>query len=378
MSSVKACGPEPSGFRGEGSGPVLRYADIIPGRAVTLKEKNMRKLNDKTNTEVSENVTRDEFPMTVRKADAGAEFGIHELDGVSLEVPVFDTSCQYLAEPATDYVFNTGLLRNLLSFLGKSSGDALYLYGPSGCGKTSMVIQAAAVLKWPTVSLTVNGRFELADLIGHPTIVKNELVFVYGALARAMKYGYILILNEIDLADAAELSGLNDVLEGRNLVVIQNNGEVIKPHPSFRLVVTANTCGRGSRGTYHGTQLLNAAFLDRFRFIGCDYMSSEEELKLLKKVVPDADEGLLSGMVKVASEIRKSHLDPVPNHVYMSVPMSTRALVRWAKLTAEYSYESDPADAALVHAFTGRLSEEERAYVTRLKFDIMTGDTVNP
>lgn len=323
--------------------------------------------------------TRDGFPLSVRHADAGAEFGLKELKGVSLDVPVFTESCQYLPVPKDDYVFNPGLLRNILSFLGRSAGDALYLHGPSGCGKTSMVIQTAAVLKWPVVSLTVNGRFELADLIGHPTIVKNELVFVHGALARAMKYGYILILNEIDVADAAELSGLNDVLEGRSLVVIQNNGEVIKPHPCFRLVVTANTCGRGSRGTYHGTQLLNAAFLDRFRFIGCDYMSSEEELKLLKEVVPDMDEGLLSGMVKVASEIRKSHLDPMPNHVYMSIPMSTRALVRWAKLTAEYSsYESDPADAALVHAFTGRLSEEERAYVTRLKFDVMAGDTVNP
>jgi cobaltochelatase CobS len=317
------------------------------------------------------NVTQDGFPSSVRHVDAGVEFGLKELKGVCLDVPVFDKSSQYLSVPKDDYVFNPEQLRNILSFLGRSSDDALYLYGPSGCGKTSMIMQTAAVLKWPVVSLTINGRFELADLIGHPTIVKNELVFVHGALARAMKYGYILILNEIDVADAAELSGLNDVLEGRNLVVIQNNGEVIKPHPCFRLVVTANTCGRGSKGTYHGTQLLNAAFLDRFRFIGCDYMSHKEELELLRKVV-NMDDKVLSDMVKVASEIRKSHLDPKPNHVYMSVPMSTRALVRWAKLASEYSsYESSPVAVALVHAFSGRLSEEERCYVTRLASDIM-------
>ena len=319
------------------------------------------------------NVTGDGFPLTVRRVDAGVEFGLKELKGVSLEVPVYDESCQYLQEQKKDYVFNTNFLRNILSFLGNSSGDALYLHGPSGCGKTSMIIQTAAVLKWPVVSLTINGRFELADLIGHPTIINKDLVFVHGPLARAMKYGYILILNEIDVADAAELSGLNDVLEGRSLVVIQNNGEVIQPHPNFRLVVTANTCGRGSKGSYHGTQLLNAAFLDRFRFIGCDYMSQKEELKLLKKVA-DLEEGVLSGMVKVASEIRKSHLDPVPNHVYMSVPMSTRALVRWAKLASEYSYESDSVAVALVHAFSGRLSEEERTYVTRLASDVMGGE----
>ncbi len=337
----------------------------------------MRKSYDKTETEMSENVTRDEASLSVRKADIGAEFGLDGLKGVSIEVPVFDENCQYLVKQQNDYVFDEHMLRHIVSFLGKSSGDALYLYGPSGCGKTSMVMQTAAVLKWPVVSLTINGRFELSDLIGHPTIVSNELVFVHGPLARAMKYGYILILNEIDLADAAELSGLNDVLEGRNLVVIQNNGEVIKPHPDFRMVVTANTCGRGSRGTYHGTQLLNAAFLDRFRFIRCDYMSHDEELKLLELVAPELDAGLLSDMVKVASEIRKSHLDPMPNHIYMSVPMSTRTLVRWATLTVAYSYESDPIDAALLHAFAGRLSEEESSYVLRLKSDVMAGVTDN-
>ena len=39
--------------------------------------------------------------------------------------------------------------------------------------------------------------------------------FIYGPLARAMKSGGILLLNEVDLCDPAQLSGLNDVLEGR-------------------------------------------------------------------------------------------------------------------------------------------------------------------
>ncbi len=46
--------------------------------------------------------------------------------------------------------------------------------------------------------------------------------FVYGALATAMREGHVLLINEIDLMNPAELSGLNDVLEGRPLVISAN------------------------------------------------------------------------------------------------------------------------------------------------------------
>ncbi len=336
----------------------------------------MRKDNDPTPYLEEENIPGDFAPAGHREVDAGAAFGMEELRGTAIRTPVFDERCEYLAAVRENYVFDAPLLRFLLSFLGRPAGDALYLHGPSGCGKTSAVIQTAAVLRWPAVSLTLNGRFELADLIGHPAIVKDRLVFVHGPLARAMKHGYILVLNELDLADAAELSGLNDVLEGRSLVVIQNNGEVIRPHPDFRLIVTANTRGTGNRSSFHGTQLLNAAFLDRFIFVSCGYMPAERETSLLKKAVPGLSGDLVAGMVRVASEIRKSHAEPKPNHVYMSVPMSTRALVRWAELTAEYAYESNPAETAFVHAFAGRLSADERCYALRLRRDVM-GDAAD-
>ena len=70
------------------------------------------------------------------------------------------------------------------------------------------------------------------------------MTFQYGPLAKAMKYGHVLVLNEIDLADAGELAGLNDVLEGRPLVLADNAGEIIHPHPLFRVVATANISRR--------------------------------------------------------------------------------------------------------------------------------------
>lgn len=334
-------------------------------------ESEVLPLFDHVNVADVASICGDSAPVGHENIDLGKFFG-KSFKGLEMEVPVFSAGNQYFGNAIENYVFSEKNLRQYLSFLDNSNGDALYLYGASGCGKTSAINQIAAVLKHPIISITINGRFELSDLIGHQTVVNGEVVFVHGPLARAMKYGYILILNEIDLADAGELAGLNDVLEGRSLVVIQNNGEVIPPHPDFRLVVTANTAGTGStRGAYHGTQHLNAAFLDRFRFIPCDYMDAKDEEELLKKSVPSLSEKIIKGMVRVANEIRKSHVNPEANHVYMTVPMSTRSLLRWAKLTCSYeSFDESPMKTALSHAFTGRLSDQEAEYVHRLADDV--------
>ena len=103
-------------------------------------------------------------------------------------------------------------------------------------------------------------------------------------------------------------------------------------------------------------------------------MSAKEESGLLKKAVPELSDKTIASMVRIAGEIRKSHTEPKANHVYMSVPMSTRALLRWACLTRAYAFEDNPLKVALLHSFAGRLSDDEREYVLRLVSDV-TGDT---
>ncbi len=76
--------------------------------------------------------------------------------------------------------------------------------------------------------------------------------FMYGPLAVAMREGHLLLINEVDLADPAELAGLNDVLEGRPCDRSEWR-EIIKPHPMFRVVVTGNSTGSGdASGLYRG------------------------------------------------------------------------------------------------------------------------------
>jgi cobaltochelatase CobS len=316
------------------------------------------------------NPTLDVYPIKNDSVCLDIVLGTNLFKGKSISVPIYEEESPYMPVFEKGYVFDPNSLIAVVNFLANPLGDALYLFGPSGCGKTSVVSQVASLLGWPMIQTTLNGRFELADLIGHPTICGDQVMYVHGPLARAMKYGYILVLNEIDLADPSELAGLNDVLEGRALVVVQNDGEIIEPHPNFRLVATANTRGGGEAHNYCGTQILNSAFLDRFRFIPCTYMSAETETKVLKKAYPELTKQFCEALVRVASEVRDSNLNCTTKHIYMSVPMSPRALLRWAGLVTKYKNVENPVDLALEHAFTARMSKDESTYVHRLYRDV--------
>ena len=270
-----------------------------------------------------------------------------------------------------EYAFQPKALDVVLDYLADPCGDALYIYGPSGSGKTSLVCQAAARLGWPLVEMTLNSRFEVADLIGHNSIIKGEVVFQYGPLVEAMQKGYILLLNEVDLADPGELAGLNDIVEGRPLTIIQNGGEVVAPNPMFRLIVTANTAGSGATvGNFAGTGILNSAFLDRFRFLSVGYMPEDKEKELIKAQY-GLDEDIAGKMVRVANEVRRSHLSQGESSVFMTVPLTTRVLTRWAHLVGK-RYKNP--EEALDTAFGERLGGDEKVYLHRLFKDVF-GDT---
>ena len=113
-----------------------------------------------------------------------------------------------------NYVFELNVLNEVLLYLIYPFKDCLYISGPSGCGKTTLILQIAARLNWGVEQITLSNKCESLDLIGHTTLKRGELVYEYGPLTRAMLYGEILILNEIDLMSPGDLSVLNDVLDG--------------------------------------------------------------------------------------------------------------------------------------------------------------------
>ncbi len=298
-------------------------------------------------------------------------FNVPAPDAFVVEGFANDTSHPAIPLPNPNYVFRREDLRDVLAFLSTPDGDGLFITGPTGCGKTSLVCQVAARLNWPVQQVTAHGRLELADLIGHHTLVNGNMSFVYGPLALAMKEGHLLVLNELDLAEPAELAGLNDVLEGAPLVISQNGGEIIRPHPKFRLIATGNSAGTGDQtGLYQGVLQQNLAFLDRFRILEADYASADTEAQILSAAAAALPDVFRERMIKVANDVRRLFIGNGDTGTELSITMSTRTLVRWARLTLAFKGAPNAVEYALQRALTGRAEPEQREAIHRIAADV--------
>lgn len=277
---------------------------------------------------------------------------------------------QHVPNLDAEYVFELNSLNDLLLYLVHPFKDCLYISGPSGCGKTSLVLQVAARLNWPVEQITLSNKSESLELIGHSSLKNGELIYEYGPLTKAMMYGEILILNEIDLMSPGDLTVLNDVLEGKDLTIVSNQGEIIKPHPNFRVVATANSKGNGdTSGFYNGVRLLNQAFLDRFRFMEMSYPKSNVEKAMILSMFPSIDEALCVKLLKFAHDLRQVIEVGFENGVrQLSAPFSTRSLI---KIAGIMSLDTDLDIHKIIKmCFALRLPAVEYEYVMRLCNDI--------
>lgn len=269
------------------------------------------------------------------------------------------------------YVFRNALLRDVLAYLHNSGGDGLFLTGPTGSGKTSLITQIAARLNWPVQSVTCHGRLELQALIGQFVLINGSTQYVHGPLSVAVREGHLLILNESDLMDPSELAGLNDIIEGHPLIIAENGGEVIYPHPQFRLFATGNSGGAGdTTGLYQGVLRQNLAFMDRFRVVQVDYPDTMIEQSILQAAIPSLPAEIVSMMLRVANEIRRLFVGTDTNAGELTVTMSTRTLVRWGTLTVIFKGAPNVFEYALTQALTARAEPEQREAIHRIAADV--------
>ena len=284
----------------------------------------------------------------------------------------YDKPSAYTPAINPDYLFHDDG-RDIVVWL-MNPADPLYVFGPTGCGKTSCIKQLAARLNYPVFEVTGHGRLEFADLVGHLAVKEGNMVFEYGPLALAMRYGGMLLLNEIDITPPDVAAGLNSVLDGSPLCIAENGGELIIPHPMFRFAATANTNGGGDEtGLYQGTQRQNIAWLDRFMLCELSYPKPDVEKSLLAKLFPILPDNLCAKLVDFAGEVRELFMGEKDGGGLtgaIEITLSTRTLLRWAELTVRFQPLANqgfqPVTYALDRALGYRASRETRAMLHEL------------
>ncbi|PCH76430.1 MAG: hypothetical protein COB96_06960 [Planctomycetota bacterium] len=228
--------------------------------------------------------------------------------GFNIRVPLFDWDTPHKNVPVIDpdYVFDLSALRRILRALVMNK--TFYLHGHTGTGKTTLVEQIAARLQWPLVRLNLHGEISQMDLLGREVLRNDNGVtisqYLEGPVPQAMSGPNILLLDEIDYIRANVSYALQRGLEGHGLMLTEDAGRIVSPHPLFRWAATGNTQMKGDEyGMYREARIQSSAFINRWaNWVHVDYMGKPQRRRLLKAKVPGIAEDFLEKLVQYTAE----------------------------------------------------------------------------
>jgi MoxR-like ATPase len=218
-----------------------------------------------------------------------------------------------------------GNYEDVLSIVMSNRFFPVFISGHSGNGKTMSIEQACAKAKRKFVCVSMTPETDESDLLGNYVLIDGNMEWRDGPVTTAARQGAVLCIDEIDYG-AQNLSSLQRVLEGKPFM-LKKKGELITPALGFTVFATANTKGKGSDdGRYMFTNVLNEAFLERFRTtMEQDFPPAKTERKIIEKELASvgrADDDFAEKLVTWADVIRKTFTDGGCDEV-----ISTRRLV---------------------------------------------------
>lgn len=139
------------------------------------------------------------------------------------------------------------------------------LVGPAGGGKTTCCEKVAEILNLKFYPMSVGPQTTKSDLLGFIDAAGN---YHTTPLREAFEHGGLLLLDEVDAANAGVLTIINSLLA--NGYCSFPDG-VKQRNENFRCICACNTYGRGADRQYVGRNQLDAATLDRFAVVDFDY-----------------------------------------------------------------------------------------------------------
>ena len=178
------------------------------------------------------------------------------------------------------YVFTKSATENLKRLARVSSAQLpCLIQGDTSIGKTSLVKWLAKATGNTLIRINNHDHTDLQEYVGSYVIDESgRLVFKEGLLVNAMRHGYWILLDELNLASSEVLEALNRVLDDNRELYIPETQEVVKAHPRFVLFATQNPPGK-----YAGRKQLSRAFRNRFIELHFDELPDDELLQIVEK-----------------------------------------------------------------------------------------------
>lgn len=273
--------------------------------------------------------------------------------------------------PQPNYIITPFVEKNLLNLVRATASRRfpVLVQGPTSAGKTSMISYLAGISGHKFVRINNHEHTDLQEYMGtYVSDSTGKLVFREGVLVEALRKGYWIVLDELNLAPTDVLEALNRLLDDNRELFIPETQEVVRPHPDFMLFATQNP-----PGLYGGRKVLSRAFRNRFLELHFDDIPQDELEVILKdrcQIAPSYAKRIVEVYRQLSVQRQSTRLFEQKNSF-----ATLRDLFRWA-LREAVGYEELAANGYMLLAERVRNDEERRVVketlerVMRVKLDM--------
>lgn len=268
--------------------------------------------------------------------------------------------------------------KDMIAVLTDNASHVVWLTGPTQCGKDRLVHYCGRELGRKVFQINCRGDMGSEIFFGEKTIVvdpatkQNVISFQKGIVEQALTEGLddqgnevgapgILFITEAASMPAHVAIGINRLLESddarRTFVIDQDGGRVVRGHSGLRIILAANTVGRGATGveaSAYSAQMdaLDISLLNRIAV--CFRMGYDKKVEkhiLAEKI---GDDRIAAMVIKFRDAIR-DHI----RQGKLTSPFSTAHIVHIADM---YRIFGDLGKAIYYVVFEFLLPEEKAIY----------------
>ena len=200
----------------------------------------------------------------------------------------------------------------------------ILLQGPTSAGKTSLVSHLASKAGYRCIRINNHEHTDIQEYMGSYTSAEDgRICFKEGLLVQALRKGYWIVLDELNLAPTEVLEALNRLLDDNQELYVPELNEIVRPAPGFMLFATQNP-----PGPYSGRKALSRALRNRFIEMQVDDLPPEEVASMLE-VRCDIPKSYATKMVQVMKDLQRARSASAV-FVGKGGLVTPRDLFRWA------------------------------------------------